>query len=93
MTMPKLLHDFISNVYVFELEVGGARTCGSPLEHRQVAIGVAEGKGWGAADMQIDVGRLPLVHGPDFRLLDENGFTVPHLEPCSAARTHHCSMP
>jgi hypothetical protein len=51
MTMPKLLHDFISNVYVFELEVGGARTCGSPLEHRQVAIGVAEGKGWGAAVM------------------------------------------
>ena len=40
-----------------------------------------------AANMQIDIGRLPLVHGPDFRPLDENDFTVPHLEPCSAART------
>ena len=68
-----------------------ARTCGSPLEHGQVAIGVAEGKKGAAADMQIDVGRLPLVHGPDFRPLDENGFTVPNLEPCSASRTHHCS--
>ena len=54
-----------------------------PLQHLQVAIGVAESGQGSAADVQLDVDRLALlvVDAADFRQLDQHRLAVTFLEP------------
>ena len=55
---------------------------GRPLEHLEVAVGVAEGHHGSAADVQIDVDRLALlvVDAADLRQFQQDRDSVPHFK-------------
>src|SRR5262245_15232262 len=68
-----------------------ATSQGCPLQHFEIAIGIAERGNRASADMLVDADRLSssVVDEVDLRKAEQHRDVPPHLETCLDARSHH----